>query len=75
MSTVKSTYEELEQRVQEVEGLLDAMRTGKVDSVVSDRDASHLLVLREYGLELQKERVQVRFYVPKNEDFLTHNSC
>lgn len=56
MSTVKPTYEELEQRLREVEGLLGAMRTGKVDSIVADDVGSHLLVLREHELELERER-------------------
>jgi PAS domain S-box-containing protein len=56
MSTVKASYEELQQRLREVEGLLGAIRTGKVDSVVSAGENSNLLVLREYELELQRER-------------------
>lgn len=56
MSTVKPTYEELDDRVAELERLLDAMRSGDVDSIVSGRDPSRLLVLCEYELELQKER-------------------
>ena len=56
MSVVKPSYEELEDRLGELEGLFAAIRSGEVDSVVSDRDPSRLLILREYELELQRER-------------------
>ncbi len=52
----KPTHKELEDRVRELEDLLHALRNGEVDSVVSDRDPSQLLVLREYMHELQRER-------------------
>ena len=52
MNAVKLTYEELSQRVDELNQVLDAMRDGNVDSIIS---GSHLLVLRDHELELLKE--------------------
>ncbi len=56
MSTVKTTYEEINERVNELQHILDAIRSGDVDTIVSEKDPSHLLVVREYELDQQKER-------------------
>ena len=56
MAVVQPSYEDLQCRVKELDDLVHALRTGEVDTMVSEADPTHLLVLKEYGLELQRER-------------------
>jgi len=56
MSTTKPTQDALENRLRELESLVEGIRSGEVDSVVADRDHGGVLVLREYELEKQRER-------------------
>ncbi len=56
MAVVQPSYEDLQCRVKELDDLVHAVRTGEVDTLVSEADPTHLLFLKEYGLELQRER-------------------
>jgi signal transduction histidine kinase len=49
-------YEDLQRKVQELEDALDAICHGKVDTVTSEYATGRLLVLRDYGQNLEQER-------------------
>jgi signal transduction histidine kinase len=55
-SSAQLSYDDLQQKVQELEDALDAICHGKVDTLTSEYATGRLLVLRDYGQDLEQER-------------------